>query len=363
MWKLAELSVPQRIRIARTGSAWVRRILARDRDPLVADAARRRQVLMAERRVDGAALDGIRPLLAEAIARGASVVHLEPGGARLRIDGRLVPVQALAPLASTTLAVGRLAAGLGSGSVEVDGERWRVSVAEVLGGAHVCLKRVATGSRTLGELGLADVEASLRDLSGGLTLFCSPPGGGKSTTFYAALASLAHPERIVVAVEDAIERRVPGVLQLEGLAQAEPSLRARAIFAQDADVVGLGEIFDYATAQLAIECAMAAARVVSTIAVPRAAAAVGRLLNLGIEPYLVVSTLRHVVCQVLVRSSNGPLVAVHEVLEMTDELRDLVLQGASQAELQTEAEKRGMVTIPQRIARMTADGQLAADHR
>jgi type II secretory ATPase GspE/PulE/Tfp pilus assembly ATPase PilB-like protein len=276
-----------------------------------------------------AALDELRPLLAEAARREASAVHLEPGGARLRVDGQLVPSQTPAPAI-------QLASDLSTFAIELDGTRWRVSAATVLGGVHVCLRRVASGSRTLRELGLEKVEASLTSPGGGgMTLFCGPPASGKSTTFYAALASLAGPERVIVTLEDPIERRVPGVSQMEGVRASVHEL-----LLQDPDVVGLGEIRDLATAELAVACAMSGARVVSTLAVPRAAAAVSRLLNIGIEPYLVVSTLRQVVCQVLRHRQ-----AVHEILDFTPELRDLILQGASEAELEEAAVKRGMLAL------------------
>ena len=137
----------------------------------------------------------------------------------------------------------------------------------------------------------------------GVVLVTGPTGSGKTTTLYAALAALNTPERKILTIEDPIEYRLAGVVQTQVNPQIGLSFAAalRSFLRQDPDVMMVGEVGDLETAQVAVQAALTGHTILSTLHTNSASAAVTRLLDMGMEPFLLTSTLNAVLAQRLVR--------------------------------------------------------------
>jgi type II secretory ATPase GspE/PulE/Tfp pilus assembly ATPase PilB-like protein len=269
----------------------------------------------------------VHALLAEAVRRGASDVHVEPfDGAlrvRLRVDGVLAevapPPAGLAAAITTRVKVmarldiaerrlpqdGRLEfAAPGSAAVDV-----RVSVLPTLHGETIVLRLLdRTGlARRLETLGLdaGDLERLRAALAQpqGLVLATGPTGSGKTTTLYAALTALDAATVNVCTVEDPVEIQLHGVNQVTVRDDIGLSFAAalRAFLRQDPDVIMVGEIRDLETADIAVKAALTGHLVLSTLHTNDAPSAVTRLLDMGIAPFLLTGSLLLVVAQRLVR--------------------------------------------------------------
>ena len=283
----------------------------------------------------------VNALLAEAAARRASDIHIEPYAnrlrVRLRIDGVLceiapppatlaaaitnrVKVMAQLDIAERRLPQdGRLRLRLADGN-EAD---VRVSVLPTLFGETLVLRLLDRTrlDRKLEVLGLDDdALARLRAVLAqphGLVLVTGPTGSGKTTTLYAALAALDTASVNVCTVEDPVEVHVTGVNQVQARDDVGLSFGTvlRALLRQDPDVIMVGEIRDLETADIAVKAALTGHLVLSTLHTNDAASAVTRLLDMGVPPFLLAGSLVLVVAQRLVRvlcprcSSDRPVAA------------------------------------------------------
>ncbi|MCG2842737.1 Flp pilus assembly complex ATPase component TadA [Sandaracinobacter sp. RS1-74] len=276
----------------------------------------------------------INALVAQAVQRGASDIHLEPApgseaegaahgmAVRLRHDGVMEEVLRLpaevAPMLVSRVKVmarldiaekrlpqdGRISLTLGNRALDV-----RVSTLPARGGERVVMRildQSAVGLE-LTDLGLdAATHGALKDAlssPNGIVLVTGPTGAGKTTTLYAALKLLNDGKRNILTVEDPVEYAVPGVGQTQvdtrvGLTFAQG---LRAILRQDPDVVMVGEIRDRETAEIAVQAALTGHLVLSTVHANSAAGAITRLRDFGVETFLIAATLRAVVAQRLVR--------------------------------------------------------------
>lgn len=268
----------------------------------------------------------INGLIAEAISQGASDIHIEPYEntvvVRLRIDGVLrevlqapsrlrarlvsrIKVMARLDIAEKRLPQdGRISLTLGGRGVDV-----RVSTLPSRYGERVVMRLLDKdqGLRSLDALGMSHelldrFKASLRTPNG-IVLVTGPTGSGKTTTLYAALNLLNDQTRNILTVEDPIEYAIDGVGQTQVNAKVGMTFAAglRAILRQDPDVVMVGEIRDAETAQIAVQASLTGHLVFSTVHTNDAVAAITRLKDMGVEPYLLASTLRAIVAQRLVR--------------------------------------------------------------
>ena len=268
----------------------------------------------------------VNSLLERAISSRASDIHLEPSEfdlkIRLRIDGVLHEVDAvprgiqaalisrlkiLSGLDITERRVpqnGRITGGLGGRNVDL-----RSATLPTVWGEKVVLRVLDTGGidLELRKLGFTDYNyqrfsASFRKPHG-MVLVTGPTGSGKSTTLYATLGEIARPEVNVITVEDPVEYRMDGINQVQVNHKAGLTFAAvlPAILRSDPDVVLIGEIRDRATAQLAIEAALTGHLVLSTLHTNDAPSAIPRLVEMGIEPFLVGSSLDAVLAQRLSR--------------------------------------------------------------
>ena len=356
----------------------------------------------------------VNSLIFQATEEGASDIHLlpQPDGlfVRLRVDGVLrelerIPrhraagvLSRLKVLAKLDIAEhrrpqdGRISLRTKSGR-QVD---IRVAILPSVEGEGAIL-RLLDKSReapTMTEIGLSfPMQMALEQVisrSTGALLVTGPTGSGKSTSLYAALADLARPEINVITIEDPVEYRLPGIFQLQVNSKVDFDFAKalRSVLRSDPDVVMVGEIRDRETAQIAVEAALTGHLVLSTLHTNDAPGTISRLMNMGIEPFLVASSVNLICAQRLVRRictqckddhptppeamtnagftaeesktvmpkrgkgcerCNGSgykgRVGLYEVMEITDELRELILAGASGLELKREAIASGMITL------------------
>jgi len=359
---------------------------------------------------EGPVIRLVNQLLARAVEARASDIHIEPFQNRLvvryRIDGvmREVAEPPLALRAAITSRIKIMAKlNIAERRLPQDGRfrqaiqgrdyDLRISTVPTLHGESVVMRILdRTGLvHDFGALGFAEdsVAPFLRVLeqAQGILLVTGPTGSGKTTTLYTSLMRLNSPEKKLFTVEDPIEYQLEGVNQIQVRPQIELSFAhvLRSILRQDPDIIMIGEMRDLETAQIAIQAALTGHLVLSTLHTNSAAATVTRLLDMGVEDYLVTSTLNGILAQRLVRrlcpncrepyaalpelvtelrlpqTHGAPPIfyrakgcencmgtgylgrlAITELLVMTDEVRRLVLRRAEAFELHRAAVAAGM---------------------
>ena len=216
----------------------------------------------------------------------------------------------------------------------------------------------------------------------GIVLVTGPTGSGKTTTLYAALSRLNSTTTNILTVEDPIEYDLEGVGQTQVNPRIEMSFAKalRAILRQDPDVIMIGEIRDLETAQIAVQASLTGHLVLATLHTNDSAAAVTRLLDMGIEPFLLSSSLLGVVAQRLVRklcehcrhfdghtwqavgcdqcghTGYQGRVGVYELLNTTEQIRAQIHNQASEAEIRVAAQQDGMRTMREDGERWVMDG-------
>ena len=268
----------------------------------------------------------INALLSEAIKENASDIHIETFErqlmVRFRVDGVLrevlQPDRRIAPLLVSRIKVmakldiaekripqdGRIALRLGGRAVDV-----RVSTLPSSHGERVVLRLLdkQAGRLDFSHLGMAEwLMERMRDLlekPHGIILVTGPTGSGKTTTLYAGLTLLNNQTRNILTVEDPIEYQLDGIGQTQVNPKVDMTFARglRAILRQDPDVVMVGEIRDLETAQIAVQASLTGHLVLSTLHTNSAVGAVTRLADMGIEPFLLSSSLLGVLAQRLVR--------------------------------------------------------------
>ena len=268
----------------------------------------------------------INGVIAEAVKRKASDIHVEPYETkltvRLRIDGVLQDVLnlpgRLAPVLVSRIKVmarldiaekripqdGRISLTIGGRAIDV-----RVSTLPSRHGERVVLRLLDKDQAhlNLDQLGMPDAvgDAFKKALAepNGILLVTGPTGSGKTTTLYAGLTRLNDASRNILTVEDPIEYALDGVGQTQVNAKVGMTFAAglRAILRQDPDVVMVGEIRDVETAEIAVQASLTGHLVLSTVHTNDAVSAVTRLRDMGVEPFLLASTVKAILAQRLVR--------------------------------------------------------------
>ena len=339
----------------------------------------------------------INAILQEAVSRKASDIHLEPyeqqSVVRFRIDGMLrdvahpprtlhaalisrIKVMAQLDIAEKRLPQdGRMTVRGGSGLLDI-----RVSTLPTGSGERAVLRLLDKGQAMLSleALGMAhDTLQTVQQLierPHGIVLVTGPTGSGKTTTLYAALSRLDAASRNIMTVEDPIEYDMPGVSQTQvhpkiGLSFAQ-SLRS--ILRQDPDVIMIGEIRDLETAQIAIQASLTGHLVLATLHTNDAPSAVTRLLDMGVESFLLSSSLVGVMAQRLVRRTcpvchgagcaacdqtgyKGRL-GIFEMLVMDDALRTAVKDRQDASQIRRLAAAQGFRSLREDGARLVAKG-------
>jgi type IV pilus assembly protein PilB len=352
----------------------------------------------------------VHAVIADAVRRGASDIHFEPRASdmrvRFRVDGVVfdsttVPRHLISGLVSRVKIMAELDIAEkrmpqdGRIGLSVDGNYvdLRVATLPVVRGESVVMRILDSRHivMDLDGLGMAEDDrrrfhAAIKTTHGAI-LVTGPTGSGKTTTLYAALSELNTPDRTVLTVEDPVEYEVEGVkqVQVSGKKGLSFARGLRSMVRADPDVIMVGEIRDAETAQIAIESALTGHLLLTTLHANDAPLAAARLIDMGIEPFLVTSSVECVVAQRLVRqlceckrpvrmtkatlAENGfddtrPFTAyepgacvrcaqtgykgrtgVYEVMTMTDTLRRLILDRSSHDDLRAEARAQGMRTL------------------
>lgn len=265
-------------------------------------------------------------MISQAVSDGASDIHVDPAQEhvvlRYRVDGVLqeqsrVPLRALSGIVSRLKVMGRMDIAEkrkpqdGRATVTVDGKKvdLRIAVLPTVFGEKVVMRILdqALGMRDLGSLGLSkrnlERYRSQYTLPNGMILVTGPTGSGKSTTLYSTLNEVMSPEINIITTEDPVEFRIGGISQVQINPKSGLTFAAalRSILRADPDVVLVGEIRDRETAQIAIEAALTGHLVLSSLHTNDAPSAATRLVEMGVEPFLVGAALRSVVAQRLVR--------------------------------------------------------------
>jgi type IV pilus assembly protein PilB len=265
-------------------------------------------------------------ILLQAIRDGASDVHISPAKAharvRFRVDGKLHEMPApprpmflpivsrLKILAGMDIAVSRIPQD-GRFTVKMKNKdiNIRASTLPSIYGENVVLRLLDTSSGiySLDRLGMpADDRRKIKTAAArpyGMILSTGPTGSGKSTSLYAILKQLNHPEVNIITVEDPVEYRIKDILQIQLNRKAGMTFAKglRSILRQDPDVIMVGEIRDCETASIGVQAALTGHRVLSTIHTNDAASAVTRMIDMGIEPFLVSAVMAVSFAQRLVR--------------------------------------------------------------
>ena len=281
---------------------------------------------LAEREAERPVIKLVDHIVAEGIATGASDIHLESGetgiAVRYRIDGILKDVMVLPkavgiPLVSRIKIMSqmdiadRLRPQGGRARVAIDGARvdLRVSTLPASHGEKVVIRILDSRAalRSVESLGLDPVDGprmqKLLEVREGLTLVTGPTGSGKTTTLYAALRLLQRRGVNIITVEDPVEYRIPGIVQVQIHEKAGLTFASalRSVLRQDPDVVLIGEIRDRETAAIAIQASLTGHLVFATLHTNDACSSIVRLTDLGVDPVKLAGALKGVVAQRLIR--------------------------------------------------------------
>lgn len=351
----------------------------------------------------------VREFLDRAAAAWATDVHFEPGADGLnvlfRLDGLLHPVESL-PLAVRDSVIARLKV-LGNlltyrtdvpqeGRISTDHEFGclvtdrRISVFPTIYGERAVVRFFYQTPETsqLDQLGFPPAVLSelqkLADTNQGVVLVTGPAGSGKTTTLYALIRLIrrTHPGKSIISLEDPVEQRIDGITQTEIGGSLTFPLALRSVLRQDPEVLMVGEIRDAETAQIAVQAGLTGHLVLTTVHSSSPVATLIRLLEMGIEPYQLTSSIVAALNQRLLRTlcqacgGSGKQddatdeackhclgtgfrgrSAVAEIITMDGQLRQAVLDKSDQSSLEEILRQRGHLTIRQ------AARQLVADHR
>ena len=364
-------------------------------------------------------------ILTDAIKKGASDIHVEPYEksyrVRYRIDGVLYdvmqpPMKLKAAITSRIKIMSQLDIAerrlpqdgrikIKMGNKEMD---FRVSTLPTLFGEKVVLRLLDKSNLQLDMTKLGFEAQSLKDFEDaiempyGMILVTGPTGSGKTTTLYSALNRINRIDTNIMTAEDPVEFNLPGINQVQMKTDIGLNFAAalRAFLRQDPDVIMVGEIRDYETAEIAIKAALTGHLVLSTLHTNDAPSTVSRLLNMGVEPFLVSASANLIVAQRLLRkictnckeetkvpanalvdlgfppeeakaiktfkgkgcancSDTGykGRIALYEVMVIRENIKELILQGASTSELREAGRKNGMKTLRESGLQKIREGQ------
>jgi general secretion pathway protein E len=373
------------------------------RDDLLDDVSHLRELAS-----EAPTIQTVNRLLQEAISNGASDIHFEPNSeglrVRYRVDGALRFVETL-PLASSAAINSRIKimARLdiaeqrlpqdGRIQIKIAGRdiNIRVSTVPILYGESIVI-RILDKSRVEYDYEFLGLDADtltrfehILAIPTGIFLVTGPTGSGKSTTLYTGLSQINSIEKKIITVEDPIEYQLEGVNQIAvhnkiGLGFANV---LKTILRQDPDIIMVGEMRDTETARIAVQAALTGHLVLSTLHTNDAISGITRLLDMGVEDYLVTSTVNAVFAQRLVRrlcehcktehsDRKGEMVAagcdqcgqtgyrgrtmIYELFEIGEPLRKLILAQAGTDELREQARALGMTTMYECGMRLVAEG-------
>ena len=368
-------------------------------------------------------------VLSEALTRGASDIHIEPYEKeyriRFRIDGVLhtimnPPLKLKDAVTSRVKIMSKLDIsekrlpqdGRIMLKLSKDGKKkeldFRVSTLPTLFGEKIVLRLLDKENLRLDMTKLGFEQESLDKFEEailkpyGMVLVTGPTGSGKTNTLYSSIARLNQPDTNIMTAEDPVEFQLPGINQVQMKEQIGLNFATalRSFLRQDPNIILVGEIRDFETAEISVKAALTGHLVLSTLHTNDAPSTISRLMNMGIEPFLVATSVHLICAQRLVRRictackeqqdlppqalidigytpteakknkvfkgkgcdrCNGTgykgRVGLYEVMEITDDMRELILVGASALELKKKAIEQGMITLRRSGLIKIADGQ------
>ncbi len=367
---------------------------------------------------DSPVIQKLNAIFLKAIRGNVSDIHFEPFAdrvsVRFRLDGVLhqideIPISAYPQIVSRVKVIsklnvaekrlpqdGRIRVKIGNKEIDM-----RVSTLPTVFGERIVIRLLDKSNKilTLEELGFSqeDLQKYRRIIKRphGLVLITGPTGSGKSTTLYASLLELKTPRKNIITIEDPVEYQITGISQI----QVNPQINLtfanglRSILRQDPDIIMVGEIRDLETAEIAIHASMTGHLVLSTLHTNDAPSAVARLVDMGLEPFLIASSLEGVIAQRLVRkicpyckeirkateeekreieekgrvsikgdeillyrgkgcehclgTGYSGRVAIYEIMEVDEDLKTLISKNVETNTLRRKAMEKGMKTLVQ----------------
>ena len=381
-------------------------------------------------RVDNAPIVKLVNTIVETSYRmDASDIHIEPfkdrTRIRLRCDGELVEQMNVKPAVHNSLITRiKILGGMniaekripldGRFGMVIDGTQQdvRVSTIPTVYGEKCVIRLLATDSgemRKVTELGMTmhnyEMFKQIIRCPHGVMLVTGPTGSGKSTTLYATLGELSKPNVNIVTVEDPCEKKIDGINQVQINAKAGMTFAAalRSILRQDPDIIMVGEIRDGETADIAIRAAITGHLVLSTLHTNDAAGTIIRLVDMGVAPYMVASSLVGVIAQRLVKllcpdckekilltdpadlrlvgktepvevcqahyggcrtchnSGYKGRTAIHEIIVTSNDIKELISKGATTEEIGAQAERNGTKLLRSNVTEMVLAGKTTMD--
>ncbi|MBO5378239.1 MAG: Flp pilus assembly complex ATPase component TadA [Ruminiclostridium sp.] len=383
-----------------------------------------------EERIDNApVVKLVNTIIESAYRDGASDIHIEPfkdrTRIRYRIDGECVEKMAVKPAVHNSIITRiKILGGMniaekripldGRSSAVIDGvnQDLRISTIPTVFGEKCVIRLLATGdekARKITDLGMTDYNYEMFKqiirCPNGVMLVTGPTGSGKSTTLYATLGELSKPNVNIVTAEDPVEKKIDGVNQCQMNEKAGMTFAAalRSILRQDPDIVMVGEIRDGETADIAIRAAITGHLVLSTLHTNDAASTILRLVDMGVAPYMVASSLVGVIAQRLVKllcpecrekitltdpadlklvGKDTPVdiyqhhiggcrachntgykgrTAIHEIIVSTNDIKELIAKNATAEEIGIQARKNGTRLLRDNVTEMVLDGRTTMD--
>ena len=380
-----------------------------------------------EERIDNAPVVKLVNTIIESAYRDrASDIHIEPfkdrTRIRYRIDGECVEKMAVKPAVHNSLITRiKILGGMniaekripldGRSSAVIDGvtQDLRISTIPTVYGEKCVIRLLATGdekARKITDLGMTDYNYEMFKqiirCPNGVMLVTGPTGSGKSTTLYATLGELSKPNVNIVTAEDPVEKKIDGVNQCQMNEKAGMTFAAalRSILRQDPDIVMVGEIRDGETADIAIRAAITGHLVLSTLHTNDAASTILRLVDMGVAPYMVASSLVGVIAQRLVKllcpecrekvllTDPADLKLVgktepveigyteqvgdehkpstddeehHEIIVSTNDIKELIAANATAEQIGIQARKNGTRLLRDNVTDMVLDGKTTMD--
>ena len=378
-------------------------------------------------RVDSAPIVKLATTIVENSFRAdATDIHIEPFKTytriRIRVNGDLVELMNVANQVHNSLTTRlKLISGMniaekrvpqdGRFTQVVDGTTLdvRVSSLPTVNGEKIVIRILSTGQialRKITDLGMSDYNyrmfESMIKCPHGVMLVTGPTGSGKTTTLYAALGELAKPNVNVITVEDPVEKQIDGINQVQVNTKAGMTFAAalRSILRQDPDIVMIGEMRDSETAEIGIRAAITGHLVLSTLHTNDAASTIVRLVDMGIPPYMVASSLIGVIAQRLVKvlcpkcktarmstpdenklmklDHSVPIyeargcpecnntgykgrTAIHEIIHCSAGISTLIADNASKEELEICAKKNGTKLLRENVSELVQQGVTSID--
>ncbi len=364
-------------------------------------------------------------IVENAFRQNATDIHIEPfkdiTKIRIRINGDLVELMTLSPALHVSLVTRyKILSGMniaekrvpqdGRMSQTIDGSvvDLRVSNLPMVYGEKVVIRILASDSsvRKIQDLGMTDYNydrfVSCLKVPQGVVLVTGPTGSGKSTTLYAALGEIAKPNLNVITVEDPVEKKIANINQCQINEKAGMTFGAalRSILRQDPDIIMVGEMRDTETAEIAIRAAITGHLVLSTLHTNDAASTVTRLVDMGVEPYMVATSLIGIVAQrltktlcpeckkprmstpeedklmgidhsVMVYDAGGcpkcnntgynGRTAIHEILLATARMQILITGGAKADEIAELAKEEGTLLLRDNVSKLVQEGRTSME--